>query len=94
MKLLAELDLRGITLGIEGGRVRAAGPLTPRLRQEILAKEYELARLVVARALVRCPHFEPLPGTARCRSYYANGACARPDELMCVEWLRANGYAR
>jgi hypothetical protein len=94
VKLLAELEERGIVLRLESGRVRAAGPLTPRLRAEIAACEGELAKLIAARARVKCPHYEPLPGTSRCRSYYPNGACARPDELMCVEWLRANGYAR
>lgn len=27
----------------------------------------------------------------RCVHYVANGACALPDEFMCVEWLKANG---
>lgn len=27
----------------------------------------------------------------RCVHYVSNGACALPDELMCVEWLKANG---
>ena len=27
----------------------------------------------------------------RCIHYAANGACALPDEFMCVEWLKANG---
>jgi hypothetical protein len=29
----------------------------------------------------------------RCRNYVENGTCALPEELMCVEWLRANGYS-
>ncbi len=92
--LLQELDARGFVVRIEGGRVQASGLLTPRLRAELAACEGELAKIVAARLCVRCPHFEPLPGTARCRSYYPNGACARPDELMCVEWMRANGHTR
>lgn len=28
----------------------------------------------------------------RCRHYLANGGCALPDELMCVEWLKLNGH--
>jgi hypothetical protein len=40
---------------------------------------------------VTCPHYDPLPGARRCRHFLANGACERPDELMCVEWLKVNG---
>ena len=40
-----------------------------------------------------CPHYEPKPGSKRCRHYLEGGACARPDEFMCVEWLKANGHA-
>ncbi|HEV2743514.1 MAG TPA: hypothetical protein VGV91_10185, partial [Rubrobacter sp.] len=43
---------------------------------------------------VTCPHYDPLPGARRCRHYVPNGACERPDELMCVEWLKANGSAK
>ena len=28
----------------------------------------------------------------RCRHYLANGGCALPDELMCVEWLKLNDH--
>ena len=28
----------------------------------------------------------------RCLHYLANGGCALPDELMCVEWLKLNGH--
>lgn len=28
----------------------------------------------------------------RCRHYLANGGCALPDELMCVEWLKLNSH--
>ena len=39
---------------------------------------------------ITCPHYEPLSGSKRCRSYAQGGTCARPDELMCVEWLKRN----
>ena len=39
-----------------------------------------------------CPLYEPKPGSKRCRHYLDGGACARPDEFMCVEWLKANGH--
>jgi len=41
---------------------------------------------------ITCPTYEPLAGGRRCRSYLSNGACAREDTFMCVEWLRANGH--
>lgn len=44
-----------------------------------------------ARAHVSCPHYAPPPGERRCRHYLPNGACDRPDEFMCVEWLKTNG---
>jgi hypothetical protein len=37
-----------------------------------------------------CPHYEPIAGSKRCAHYLDGGSCARPDELMCVEWLKAN----
>jgi hypothetical protein len=37
-----------------------------------------------------CPHYAPPPGSKRCRHYVSNGACDRPDQLMCVEWLKRN----
>lgn len=40
-----------------------------------------------------CPHYDPVPGGRRCRQYLDGGACARPDEFMCIEWLKANGHA-
>ncbi len=40
-----------------------------------------------------CPHYDPVPGSKRCKSYLDGGACTRPDQLMCVEWLKANGQA-
>ena len=40
-----------------------------------------------------CPHYSPAPGEKRCKDYLAGGACARDDEFMCVEWLKANGHA-
>ena len=42
---------------------------------------------------ITCPHYDPLSGSKRCRNYAQGGACARPDELMCVEWLKRNGPA-
>lgn len=42
---------------------------------------------------ITCPHYEAIPGRKHCRHYLQNGACARPDELMCSEWLKANGHA-
>lgn len=41
---------------------------------------------------IECPKYEPIPGSRRCRHYLDDGACARPDELMCVEWLKRNGH--
>lgn len=41
---------------------------------------------------IECPRYEPIPGSRRCRHYLDDGACARPDELMCVEWLKRNGH--
>jgi len=40
-----------------------------------------------------CEHYDALPGGKRCRHYLQGGACARSDEFMCVEWLKANGHA-
>ncbi len=42
---------------------------------------------------ITCPRYESLPGEKRCRHYVKGGACALPDEFMCVEWLKANGHA-
>lgn len=41
-------------------------------------------------AEITCPKYEPNAGSRRCRHYLDNGGCARPDELMCVEWLKRN----
>lgn len=41
---------------------------------------------------ITCPHYAPKPGSKRCRHYLPNGACDRPDELMCREWVRLNGH--
>src|SRR5690606_38368380 len=41
---------------------------------------------------ISCPKYEAMEGSRRCRSYLDNGGCARPDELMCVEWLKRNGH--
>jgi hypothetical protein len=43
---------------------------------------------------ITCPHYEAIPGRKHCRHYLENGACARPDELMCSEWLKVNGHGR
>ena len=43
---------------------------------------------------ITCPHYEAIPGRKHCRHYLENGACARPDEFMCSEWLKANGHER
>jgi hypothetical protein len=40
---------------------------------------------------VTCPHYAPPPGERLCRHYLPNGACDRPDEFLCVEWLKRNG---
>ncbi len=41
---------------------------------------------------ITCPRCDPVPGTKRCKHYLKGGACALPDEFMCVEWLKANGH--
>lgn len=41
---------------------------------------------------ISCPKYLPVDGR-RC-VHYGDGPCLRPDEFMCVEWLRANGYLR
>lgn len=40
---------------------------------------------------VTCPHYVRSE-SKRCVHYLSNGGCVRPDEFMCVEWLKANGY--
>ena len=47
----------------------------------------------IATPEITCPRYEPKPGTKRCKHYLKGGACALPDEFMCVEWLKANGHA-
>jgi len=37
-----------------------------------------------------CPDYDPDPGGRRCRAYLDGGACARPDQFMCTEWLKRN----
>ena len=44
------------------------------------------------KAAFDCPKYDPLPSNKRCRHYLDNGACALPDEFMCVEWLKANDH--
>ncbi|MBN2527655.1 MAG: hypothetical protein JXR76_14785 [Deltaproteobacteria bacterium] len=46
------------------------------------------------RPSITCPHYTPKPGSKRCIHYLSNGACDRPDELMCVEWSRLNRSGR
>jgi hypothetical protein len=41
---------------------------------------------------IACARYEAVSGTKRCRHYVAGGSCALPDELQCIEWLRANGH--
>jgi hypothetical protein len=41
---------------------------------------------------IACARYEAISGTKRCRHYVAGGSCALPDELQCIEWLRANGH--
>ena len=42
---------------------------------------------------ITCAHYDAPAGEKRCRHYVKGGACDRPDEFMCVEWLKANGHA-
>ena len=37
-----------------------------------------------------CPHYRAAPGGKRCVDYEDGGACARPDQFMCAEWMRLN----
>lgn len=39
---------------------------------------------------ITCAKFQRAEGR-RCAHYLASGACALPDEFMCVEWLKLNG---
>lgn len=39
-----------------------------------------------------CPHYAPLPGTRRCRSYQDGGTCARADLFLCIEWEKRNRH--
>ena len=41
---------------------------------------------------ITCPRYAPVSGSKRCQHYLKGGACALPDEFMCVEWLKANGH--
>ncbi|MCP4603960.1 MAG: hypothetical protein GY847_26130 [Proteobacteria bacterium] len=39
----------------------------------------------------QCQHYNPLSDNNKhCKHYIKGGACSRPDELMCVEWIRVN----
>lgn len=46
-----------------------------------------------APAAFTCPDYDAPPGSKRCRSYLANGGCAREDHFICEEWMKANGQA-
>jgi hypothetical protein len=37
---------------------------------------------------ITCPHYRVQAGSRRCADYIMNGSCRRPDEGMCVEWLK------
>lgn len=41
---------------------------------------------------ITCPKYVRGEGK-RCVHFRATGACALPDEFMCVEWMKANGKA-
>ncbi|MBM4777540.1 MAG: hypothetical protein GQE15_07530 [Archangiaceae bacterium] len=41
---------------------------------------------------ITCPKYVRGEGK-RCAHFKTNGACALPDEFMCVEWLKVNGKA-
>jgi len=43
-------------------------------------------------ALISCSRYEPKTGSTRCKYYIQGGPCELPDELMCVEWLKAHGH--
>jgi hypothetical protein len=43
---------------------------------------------------ITCLDYDALPGRKHCRHYVEGGACARPDEFQCVEWLKVNAEAR
>lgn len=40
---------------------------------------------------ITCEKYGPGEGK-RCVSYVDNGACSRPDEFMCVEWMKRNAH--
>lgn len=75
---------RRILLGVPRVRHFQVGPEST---------EIEVADGVVIRLrkppAYACPHYEPLPGVKRCKSY-DDGMCKRDDEFVCVEWLRVN----
>jgi hypothetical protein len=53
-------------------------------------KDRALVPLEQEKPAFTCSHYSPKPGSKRCRHYLSNGGCDRPDEVMCVEWLKAN----
>jgi hypothetical protein len=95
-ELLTELAYLGVRLSVIEGRLAydaPVGALTDDRRSRLrLFKGEVIARLSATSARHGCSHYAPVPGGDRCRSLYPNGACSRPDELMCVVWLRTNGH--
>jgi hypothetical protein len=43
---------------------------------------------------ITCEQYTRGEAGKRCIHYLANGSCALPDELMCREWLKANGRGK
>ena len=40
---------------------------------------------------ITCKKYMHKPGSKRCVSYLPGGACSKSDNIMCTEWLKANG---
>ncbi len=49
------------------------------------------ARYSGTNSAISCDRYSPPPGSKRCRHYLQGGSCARPDQLLCVEWQKVNG---
>jgi len=41
---------------------------------------------------ITCEKYTAGADGKRCAYYLDDGACVRPDEFMCVEWLRRNAH--
>lgn len=41
---------------------------------------------------ITCEKYVAAPDGKHCVSYLDNGACSRPDEFMCVEWMKHNAH--